>query len=501
MILLTNEEMRQADRAAIAGGISALSLMENAGWGVASAIRDRFEPRPVVVLCGPGNNGGDGLVAARRLSEWGWPVKVALLKDSYSGEAATVASRWKGPVQALGVECLEGRPLILDALFGAGLSRPLSGAAAEIIREIGQRGLDMVSIDIPSGVDGDSGEIRGVAAKARLTVSFFRPKPGHILLPGRELTGELAVVDIGVPSSVLTEIAPKTFLNRPDLWLDVLPKLTPYSHKYKRGCLVIAAGPEMTGAARLAALGARRIGAGLLTIAAPEESYDALRCCEMGNIIRKQEHWSYILKDVRNNVCVLGPGLGKGERTRRLVLSALSSGKICLLDADALTSFESDPQTLFQAGGVKLLTPHDGEYSRLFSFRGDRLFRARNAALAAQAVVVLKGADTVVAAPDGRAVLCDNAPPALATAGSGDVLSGIIGGLLAQDVPAFEAAAMGAWLHGEAAKLYDGAGLIAEDLPVLAAKALGRLLPAPWRPARRITTYNRVVAQMGENGF
>jgi NAD(P)H-hydrate epimerase len=466
--------MYAADAAAIAAGVSGQTLMESAGWQVAQAIRRRFRPRPVVVLCGPGNNGGDGFVVARLLAGQGWPVRVALLgeRGQLRGDAALMAARWRGTVLPLGTEVLSGHPLVVDALFGAGLARPLAGIALAVIEEINARGLETVAVDVPSGLHGESGAVLGSAPQALLTVTFFRPKPGHFLLPGRALCGDLVVGEIGIPESVLEAIQPRTFVNSPDLWRAALPWPRVAGNKYDRGHLLVAGGGRMTGAARLAAAAGRRAGAGLVTIAAPETALTVYQGDQPGAMVQPIDLWDQLMADRRRNAAVIGPGLGVGEETRRLVLSALRAGKACVLDADALTSFAADPGALWRIGGQVVLTPHDGEYDRLFRHEGDRLSRAHAAAVDSGAVILLKGGDTVIASPDGRAAICVNAPPSLATAGSGDVLAGIIGGLLAQRMPVFEAACAGAWLHGEAANRF-GPGLIAEDI--------GLTLPAIWR--------------------
>lgn len=471
--LLSVAEMRAADAGAVARGRSSFALMEAAGWQVARAIRNRFPPRLVLVLAGPGNNGGDGFVAARQLAGWGWPVRIALLgkRDSLTGDARLAADRCPCPLVPFERQALAGRPLVVDALFGTGLSRPLEGAAADLLRAVSEMGLDIVAVDIPSGVDGDSGLVLGMAAQAALTVTFFRPKTGHFLLPGRRLAGDLVVGDIGIAPGLPEDPAPNCFLNEPGLWSAHLPPWRAEGHKYSRGHVLLASGPSMTGAVRLAALAARRMGAGLATIAAPAAALAVLRGTEAGNIVLAADAWSSLLEDERRNACVIGPGLGTGQAARAMVLDAMATGKACVLDADALTSFAGDAQTLWATGGKAVLTPHDGEFARLFDHGGDRLSRARAGAAESGAVVVLKGADTVVAAPDGRAAIAANAPPSLATGGTGDVLAGMVGGLLAQGMPAFEAAACAVWMHGAAA-LHLGSGLVAEDL--------AGALPAVW---------------------
>ena len=450
--LLSVSQMTMADNAAIAAGTPAADLMEAAGRGVTEAITRRWQARPTIVLCGPGNNGGDGLVVARLLAAAGWPVRTASLAAGQVDPAV-----------------LNDGDLVIDALFGAGLSRPLEGQALAVVAAINERGLECVAIDVPSGVDGDSGEILGAAPKCVLCVTFFRRKPGHLLLPGRDLMGEVMVVDIGIAEDVLEQIKPDTFVNGPDLWLPRYPWPSLAGNKFNRGHALIVGGPEMTGAARLAATAARRIGAGLATIAAPAQAFDAYAAGDPGNIVCKADDvsaFAALLSDERKNAILVGPGCGLATRTRDLVLTALASGKPTVLDADALSVFADDRQTLFaatQTAGRVLMTPHEGEFSRIFNCKGDKLKRTREASLQSGAIVLLKGADTVIAAPDGRAVINEGAPANLATAGAGDVLAGFATGLLAQGMDVFEAAQAACWLHGRAAASF-GPGLIAEDL-------------------------------------
>jgi NAD(P)H-hydrate epimerase len=468
--LLTVEQMYAADRAAMAGGVSGETLMEAAGQAVARAIRARWSPCPVAVLCGPGNNGGDGFVVARHLAAAGWAVTLALLGDMerLKGDAAVMAGRWDGPVEALDPAVLDGAELVVDGLFGAGLGRPVEGAARAVIEAVAARRLDCVAIDVPSGVHGDSGEVLGAAAPARLTVTFFRRKPGHVLLPGRALCGETVVADIGIPDAVLDAIAPAQFANQPALWRDRFPWPSPEDHKYRRGHAVVVGGAmASTGAARLAARAALRAGAGLVTVACPPGAlmvYATALEAVMTRAVADDEAFAALLDDPRKNAVLVGPGNGVTGTTKRRVLAALETGKACVLDADALTVFQDDPDELFAAiHGPCVLTPHDGEFARLFDVDGHKLARARAASTRAGAVVLLKGGDTVIAAPDGRAAITENAPPDLATAGAGDVLAGMVLALVAQSMDGFDAACAAAWLHGDAAARF-GLGLIAEDL-------------------------------------
>ena len=468
--LLTVDEMYRADRSAAAAGIPSLDLMEAAGAAVAAEIIRRWSSRPVAVLCGPGNNGGDGFVIARHLASAGWLVRLALLgeRNSLRGDAASNARRWTGPVEPPDSRCLDGAGLVVDALFGAGLGRPLDGAARDLVRAIELRTIPCVGVDVPSGVHGDSGAVLGAAPHCVLTVTFFRRKPGHLLLPGRERCGEVVVADIGIPASVLDDIQPAAFANHPDIWRAGLPRPGAGDNKFRRGHAVIWGGSQMTGAARLAARAARRVGAGLLTIAAHPDVFAIYAGDTPGNLIMPvvdAADFRDILADERRNAVLVGPGAGVNEETRQRALAALEAEKACVLDADALTVFRDDPSELFDAiGAACVMTPHEGEFARIFAAEGDKPARARAAAAESGAVVLLKGADTVIAAPDGRVAINANAPPELATAGSGDVLAGLILGLLTQGMDPFMAASAGAWMHGAAAAAF-GPGLIAEDLP------------------------------------
>jgi len=478
--LLTTAEMAKADRLAIAGGTPGIRLMDNAGRAVADAVT-RHSPGSVCVVAGPGNNGGDGFVCARILSERGYPVRLILLgdRDKLKGDAAEASQRWSGPVEPATPGGLAGAELIVDALFGAGLDRPLSGPGLAMIQAINGANVPVVAVDLPSGINGTSGAAMGAAVRASETVTFFRRKPGHVLLPGRLHCGPVEVADIGIPSGVLRDIAPRIFANAPSLWADQFPVPQPGGHKYRRGHAVVVSGDQShTGAARLAARGALRAGAGLVTLASPREALAVNAAASLAVMVRPVDgaaELSGLLADARLNTVVLGPGGGVGSATRDMVLAALAGNRAVVLDADALTSFADVPEPLFAAikarGPVPtVLTPHEGEFARLFNSaaqaadNASKYERARVASVASGAVVLLKGSDTVVAEPGGRVSITDNAPPWLATAGSGDVLAGFIAGLLAQSMPAFEAASAATWLHGETGS-EAGPGLIAEDLP------------------------------------
>ncbi|MDX2144621.1 MAG: NAD(P)H-hydrate dehydratase [Rhodospirillaceae bacterium] len=494
--LLSVAQMQAADRAAVAAGISSLALMEAAGRAIAREIQKRWPRQHALILCGPGNNGGDGFVVARLLHQAGWPVRAALLGEvsALNGDAAVNARRWieaGGAVASLDNALFDRRPLVVDALFGAGLTRGLGGAAAQAVARINADKLTCIAVDVPSGVHGDTGLIMptaaagpGVAAagsapQCALTVTFFRPKPAHLLYPGRGLCGQVVVADIGIPDSVLDGIQPQTWRNDPSLW--TLPRPLAESHKHKRGHAVVFGGPD-TGAARLAAEAARRAGAGLLTLAVPAAAAAVYAVAQPGAFVVACDAPNAIegiLADKRRNAVLIGPGFGVGAATCHTVLKLLGTDRAVVLDADALTSFAGDPSLLREALRARtaptVLTPHEAEFNRLFPGAGSKLARTRLAASATGATVLFKGADTVVAAPDGRAVINTNAPPWLATAGSGDVLAGVILGLVAQGMAGWWAACAAAWLHGDAGQRL-GQGLIAEDLPGAIANSIKSVL-------------------------
>ena len=554
--LLTAHEMAQADALAAAAGVASIVLMENAGRAVArEASRMRPHPGRIVVLCGPGNNGGDGYAAARLLKAHGHEIRVYRLGEAgkLTGDAAEMARRLDGHVRPATPDALQSMDLIVDALFGAGLSRPLEGDAAELIAAINASGTPVLSVDVPSGVDGSTGAAAGVAVRADRTITFFRKKPGHLLLPGRALCGDVVVADIGIPDDVLGnaprgseatlgrgeelvgggmsrdqsrivappptpphpgegspepfELRVTAFENTPALWQALLPAGRLDQHKYTRGHAVVVSGPaHQTGAARLSARGALRIGAGLVTVASSPQAL-LINAAHLTAIMlvpfADARGLAGLLEDKRRNAVLIGPGAGVGAETCELVETVLGCGAAVVLDADALTSFAppdqssraetvrfgftsatttapATPAALFEAIASKsdrpvVLTPHEGDFKKLFGeIGGSKLDRARAAAEISGAVVVLKGPDTVIAAPDGRAAINANAPPWLATAGSGDVLAGFITGLLAQKMSAFEAACAAVWLHGACATAF-GTGLIAEDLPEVLPGVLAKL--------------------------
>ena len=476
--ILTVGETSAADRAAIAAGTPGFSLMRRAGRSVADVIMARWSPRPCLVLCGPGNNGGDGFVAARALAEAGWPVTVALTgeRGQLKGDAALAAAEWAEPVVALNPKVVGGAALIIDAVFGAGLSKPLDVVVAETLRTAEASGAVLVAIDLPSGLQGDLGRPLRYAPRVALTVTFHRKKPSHVLEPGRGLCGEIVVADIG-----LADGASQLVENHPDQWAGKIPWPSAASHKNTRGRLVVVSG-EMwsTGAARLSARSGLRIGAGVVTLLSPPDAL-MVNAAHIEAVMLRPFDTDMELEAAaaHADAAVIGPAAGVTEATVSNLFALARTGAAMVIDADALTAFRDDPAELFSVlDRDDVLTPHVGEFERVFpgllKSAPERITAARQAAARAHGVVLLKGPDTVIAAPDGRCAVNTNGSPWLATAGSGDVLAGFIGGLIAQGMDSFEAACAAVWIHARAGGLH-GPGLISEDLPGLAPAVLREL--------------------------
>lgn len=476
-LLLTPEEMAAADKAAADSGLSSYGLMERAGQAVAaSALRNFPDAVRFAVLCGPGNNGGDGYVAARALAAAGASISTFHLGDTerLKGDARLAWLACRMPSQPLESFRPTVGDVVVDALFGAGLSRNVPEVVSRLIDDVAREGVPVLAVDLPSGVCGRRGMPLGAAFQARHTVTFMALKPGHLLLPGRSLCGDIEIFDIGIPQRIIRSVAGKIRRNDPIHWRTLLPEPGSDTHKYRRGHLaVFSGGGSRTGAARLAAHAGLKAGAGLVTVAAPGDAMQvnasSLTAIMLHRIDRPEDLQNW-LQTAKLSAFVLGPGFGIGEKAKAFSL-ALRDRPV-VLDADGITSFREEPDELFKAfaaGEPQLvLTPHEGEFARLFpDLAADqelsKVEKAVKAAERAHAAIVYKGADTVIASPDGRAYINANGPPWLATAGSGDVLAGIIGALLANGMPAFEAAAAGVYLHGEAGHRA-GRGLTAEDL-------------------------------------
>jgi len=486
--ILTVAQAGAADRAAVASGTPLSVLMQRAGEAVAAEVMARWTPRPTLVLCGPGDNGGDGFVVAASLASAGWPVRVAALVDvaQMKGAAAEAAGRWTGPVETVSPAGVADAALVIDALFGAGLSRPLAPAVVQTLRACQAAGAGLVAVDLPSGLNGDTGAPLGFAPEAALTVTFHGKKPAHVLEPGRSLCGEVVVADIGLADPPadwpLNE-------NGPALWRHHFPWPKTDTHKTERGRMVVVSGPAWsTGAARMSARAGLRIGAGLVTVLSPPDAC-AVNAAHLEAVMLKPfvDRAELLRAADRCDVAVIGPGAGITLQTRLNFLALAAAGTTLIVDADVFSVFREAPAELFKVLTSRdVMTPHAGEFERIFpgllKASPEKISAARTAAERAGAVVLLKGADTVIAAPDGRAVVNTNAAPWLATAGAGDTLAGFIAGLIAQGMDSFSAACAGAWIHAEIGAAF-GPGLIAEDLPEGAPAVLRRLYSERSDPA------------------
>ena len=509
MLLVTPEEMQRLDSLTIEElGLPGMVLMETAGRGVARCLSERWpelKERGAVIVCGPGNNGGDGFVAARWLDHWGWPVRLFLLVEPgrYRGDAganlALVQQLGMEPVDLSGgdlsplAQALRHGGVVVDAIFGTGLSRHVEGRFAEAIRLINSSGLPVAAVDIPSGLSGLSGRPLGEAVRADLTVTMAYPKVGHVLYPGRELTGRLEVWDIGIPDPRrLGEEVRRLFLDDAEARRLIRPRPAA-GHKGTFGHLLAVAGSRgKSGAAELLALGALGAGAGLVTVASPAPVQEALAVKLTEAMTEPLPHdkgeVSPTAAEVverllaRKKAVAVGPGLGTGPGAADLVRWLVSNCALPVVaDADALNCLSTDPSILSASVSPWVLTPHPGEMARLTGatveeIQADRLSAAASLASSTKAVVVLKGADTVIASPGGRTAVNGSGNSGMGSGGMGDVLTGVIGALLAQGYPPFEAACLGVFVHGHAADLLAAAkgpwGYVASDV--------ARWLPRSW---------------------
>jgi NAD(P)H-hydrate epimerase len=475
LALLTPEQMQRIERKHIDAGTPSFDLMMQAGESVAAFIRSTFAPAPILVLTGPGNNGGDGYVIAESLRVAGWEVTLASFTHTAprTPDAILAHNFYHGDVVEYSADLLANMPMIVDAIFGTGLTKSLDAKIVQAISDIESRNLPVIAVDIPSGVHGETGAVLGAAFKAAATMTFTRKKIGHTVLPGKEYCGTVLVADIGIPDTLVIEENPGVFQNEPELWIKHLRQPDSGTHKYMRGHVGVLGGIRtMTGASRLSALAAQRSGAGLVSVVCNEDTLPVLApalTSIMTVLANTEEEYAAWLKDERITSLVIGPGAGVNDRTRAFVKASLDSGKATVIDADAISAFAGNAESLKTMLHPQcILTPHEGEFERLFkntpvSEKSTKLEKTLEAARWIGATVAYKGSDTIIASPEGIAVVNVNAPPTLATAGSGDVLAGICGGLLAQGIPAFDAACAAVWMHGEAALMF-GVGLIADDL-------------------------------------
>jgi NAD(P)H-hydrate epimerase len=452
-------------------------LMKSAGKAVAEETMRLFSPRTTLVICGPGNNGGDGYAAASLLLKKGWPVKIAAYKPPGTAAARHYSSLWKGKTIPFNLKALEGIELVIDGLFGIGAGRILEDRLKSLFETINSKNIPILAIDIPSGIQSDTGAVLGAALKCQFTVTFGAYKPGHLLLPGQSYCGKIIEKDIGLGSFKEATLC----VNDPLFWKTYYLLPSCFDHKYTRGHGLILGG-QSTGATRLAMIAARRSGIGLVTIASFPESLFVYASSSFGHLthmIKSGRDWEKELNTRTINAILVGPGAPPDAITAECTKKALLRKLPCIVDAGALTAFQESPASLFKLLHEKVvLTPHEGEFERLFSFKGDKITKAQKAAKMSQAVIVLKGADTVIAHPSGRCFIQEEGCPFLATGGTGDILSGFILSFAAQGMPVFEASAMAVWIHNEAAKLH-GMGLIAEDLPAYCRAVMHTLFMEP----------------------
>ena len=421
--ILTAAEMKNAEAAAMEQGVTGIQMMTAAGTAAVLAITKSFEPCPVLVLCGPGNNGGDGFIVAQHLKKAGWAVRVACMvkRNALKNDAALAAQKWDGDIEGLNSNLsVHQTGLIVDAVFGTGFDRVLEPELVILFDKIRTRKIPVVAIDIPTGVNATTGAVDPGALKAHSTITFCRKKTGHVLLPGKTYCGAITVADIGITDAMVASLNTACFENNPALWLKLFPLPNAESHKYTRGHAVIYGGEKRTGAACLAAAAAQKIGAGLVTITSPEKAwpvYSSYRASLMVDECNNTDDLKTILRDERKNA---GPGAGADDKLRQAVDAVLSLKKSGVLDADVFSAYQNNPKDLFAKLSPRyVLTPHEGEFEKLFGvMEGSKPERTLKAAKTANAVVLLKGADTVIAAPDGMIVINTNAPPTLATAGS-----------------------------------------------------------------------------------
>jgi ADP-dependent NAD(P)H-hydrate dehydratase / NAD(P)H-hydrate epimerase len=504
--ILTPQQAVELDRATQARGVPAATLMERAGWAVARAAVDLLGGtygRRAVVVCGKGNNGGDGFVAARHLARWGMHVSVhaleppAELREPAAGDARRLTAETPARLRPFSVASLE-RDLVradvaIDAIFGTGFRGLPEDEWAAAIDALNHVPTPVVAVDIPSGVDGASGAAAGLAVQAALTVTFGAAKTGVVLLPGAELAGAVRVVDIGFPDDLVHADA---WLTEPADVVRVWPRREADTHKRASGVLLVVAGSRgMTGAPRLIAEAAGRVGAGLVVVACPASVLPAVQAglTEATFVPLPETEAGTIAEDAvdpleatleRAHAVAIGPGLTTDEATASFVRTLVGASPVQLvIDADALNAYAGNAAALAGRRADAIVTPHVGEFARLTGVQGadlegDRIGHVRRLASASGAVALLKGSRTVIAAPDGEVRVNPTGSAALATAGSGDVLTGVLGGLVARGVPALEAAAAGAYVHGLAgifAARISGEGTVAGDLTRHLPEALAQI--------------------------
>ena len=471
--ILSNEEMIEADRMTIASGISSIQLMENAGKAVFKNIPTK-NINKILLLIGPGNNGGDGFVVARLLIEAGVSVDIYFYNNGkISNDCKTNKDKINSQRIISEIKDYSDYTYVIDALFGTGFTKNIPNQLETIFSKIKKNKIPVYAIDIPSGINGNSSIVNGDCLECVKTITFFNKKKCHYLYPGKKFCGEVIVEDIGIKTDIFKAMKPKIRNNNPELWIKEFPFPSSLDHKYSRGLLIINCGPiYKTGAARLAGRSAMRVGAGAVKLICDDEAAKVLEpqiSVELISVVKEKNEIQQIFKDRKVSSILVGPGNEINDETKSRTLLALAFVKHVVIDADAITCFEKNPKELFvDTYPHTILTPHEGEFRRLFGDEiasiEDKVVKTVEASKLAGSIVVLKGADTIIANPEGQAVINSSEAPYLATAGSGDVLAGIIASLVGDNkMSAFNAACAGTWIHSKLGELI-GAGLIAEDL-------------------------------------
>ena len=482
--VLSCKNHKDLDKKTIKKFIPGYKLMENAGEAIFKIIKKKFKKqKKIKILCGPGNNGGDGLVVAKLLKENSFrnvDLFCLVSKKKLKGDAKIAANKLNENLKSFNQFKTSSNELIIDGIFGSGLKKNISGNLKKVIEKINLEKPYCISIDIPSGINGDTGKIQGAALKSNDTITFTKKKPGHLLFPGNEYCGNVIVEDIGINLEKLL-FKPQIFENHPDNWRNKFPWPNHKSHKYTRGFSLIICGEKMTGASRLAARGAARIGCGLLCLGVPKKSFDIYSIenpIALIEIIDDENDLNSLLKDKRINTILIGPGLGISEKKLKLILKIVKEKKkLVVLDADALKN--NFKKILLKNRTNIVITPHEGEFMQVLKDLNiknnkNKLSLAIKFVKKTKINLILKGNTTIICSQDGQISINTNSSPFLATGGSGDVLAGMITGLISQGMNIFEACCASVWIHGEIAKI-KGPGLIAEDLPEMIPNVLKKI--------------------------
>jgi hydroxyethylthiazole kinase-like uncharacterized protein yjeF len=459
---------------------NSFNLMLKAGKLAAKTIDSLYSKRKTLILCGVGGNGGDGFIIAQELFNKGWDIQVSIIgdKNKIKGDSLRALNKLKLKIFSFNEINLDKPKLFIDAIYGIGFSRKVNKKECIILNIIDKHPAPVIAIDIPSGIDCNNGKILGFAAYCDLTITFSTLKTGHILLPGSEKINKIKILDIGISKNIINKIEPNVKINNKNEWVKeiVWPKID--DHKYSRGYSLIIGGPKnMTGASRLAAMSAQRAGSGIVALATEKEAaeiYFISLTSQLVKTYKNLKEFNAIINESRIDSIVIGPGLDVSSKSILKIKSALKTNKRIVLDAGAISCFKNKLEMLIKilSGKEVILTPHEGELKSILpDLSGSLISKALKAAKILNTIVVLKGATTVIASPNNKAFVNTAGAKWLATAGSGDVLAGIIGGLLSNKMKTFYAAAYGVWLHSEAGK-YLGPGLIAEDIPKILPKIL-----------------------------